>query len=50
MTASGIAHQAVAQGYASEDELRRIADGWRAWAQEADGWFSVPQGEALCRA
>jgi ubiquinone/menaquinone biosynthesis C-methylase UbiE len=50
ITESGIAHQAVERGFATEDDLRRIADGWRAWAADRDGWFSVLHGEVLCRA
>ena len=31
-------------------ELARIADAWRRWAAQPDGWFIVPCGEVLCRA
>ena len=30
-------------------ELGRIADAWRSWAVEPDGWFSVLHGEIVCR-
>ena len=30
-------------------DLERIADGWRTWAADEDGWFLVPHGEILCR-
>ena len=30
-----------ATGAATEDDLRRISDGWRAWAADPDGWLSA---------
>ena len=50
ITESGIARQAVEQGFATEEDLRRIAEGWRTWAADPDGWFAVLHGEVLCRA
>ncbi|MHA6763218.1 class I SAM-dependent methyltransferase [Streptacidiphilus sp. PAMC 29251] len=50
ITDSAIAAQAVAGGFATEDDLRRIAAGWRSWAADQDGWFSLLHGEVLCRA
>jgi SAM-dependent methyltransferase len=50
MTDSAIARQAVAEGYATEQDLARIAEGWRSWAAAPDGWFSVLHGELLARA
>jgi SAM-dependent methyltransferase len=50
MTESAIAKQAVAEGFATEQEVRDIADGWRRWAASPDGWFAVLHGEILCRA
>jgi SAM-dependent methyltransferase len=47
---SAYAASAVGGGYATADDLRRIADGWRAWAGHQDGWFAVVHGEILCRA
>jgi len=46
---SDLARQAVARGAASEAELEGIAAGWREWAEEEDGWFSVLHGEILAR-
>jgi SAM-dependent methyltransferase len=46
---SAYAAGAVGGGYATADDLRRIADGWRAWAGHQDGWFAVVHGEILCR-
>lgn len=50
MTASAVARQAVAEGRATEQELQEIADGWREWGADDDGWFVVLHGEILCRA
>jgi ubiquinone/menaquinone biosynthesis C-methylase UbiE len=47
---SDMARQATASGAATEDDLRRISQGWRAWAADEDGWLSLPHGEILCRA
>jgi len=50
MTNSAIARQAVAEGLATEQELREIAEGWRRWAAHRDAWYAVLHGEILCRA
>jgi len=47
---SDLARQALTSELATEDDLRRISRGWRAWADAADGWFVVLHGEILCRA
>jgi SAM-dependent methyltransferase len=47
---SVMAAQALTEGRATREDLQRISDGWRAWKGEADGWFTVPHGEILCRA
>ena len=36
-------------GYATTADLARIAEGWRAWAADEDGWWLCPHGEILCR-
>ncbi len=46
---STFAASAIAGGHATQADLERIADGWRAWAADEDGWFMVPNGEVLCR-
>lgn len=46
---SALAHQLVAGGVATEDELRHISASWRTWAADGDGWFLVPHGETICR-
>ncbi len=50
ITESAIATQAVEIGAASRDELRAMADGWRRWAANPDGWFTVLHGEILATA
>ncbi|MFL6134979.1 MAG: GNAT family N-acetyltransferase [Nocardioidaceae bacterium] len=47
---SALARQAVDRGFATEAELADLARGWRRWAQQEDGWFSVLHGEILARA
>jgi SAM-dependent methyltransferase len=47
---SDMARQALASGAATVDDLRRISDGWRTWAADDDGWFSLTHGEIICRA
>lgn len=47
---SDLARQAVDRGLATPAELATIADGWRRWAEQDDGWFSVLHGEILARA
>jgi SAM-dependent methyltransferase len=46
---STFAATATGGGHATTEDLERIADGWRAWAADEDGWFLVPHGEILCR-
>jgi SAM-dependent methyltransferase len=46
---STFAATALAGGYVTPADLERIADGWRAWTADEDGWFLVPHGEILCR-
>ncbi len=45
---SALADQARAAGVPEED-LRRIADGWRTWADSPDGGLSLLHGELLAR-
>ncbi len=47
---SDFARQAVERELATPVELAALAAGWRRWASEADGWFSVLHGEVLARA
>ena len=49
ISTTALAQQIVEHGFAEEAELHGIAAGWRRWADEPDGWFSVVHGELLCR-
>ncbi|MEU8774335.1 methyltransferase domain-containing protein [Streptomyces sp. NPDC048606] len=49
-TASSYASVAVAGGHAAPADLTAAAEAWRAWATAPDAWFSVLNGELLCRA
>jgi len=44
---SDMAATALRTGAATEDDLRRISDGWRAWAADQDGWLSLLHGELI---
>ncbi|WP_235496894.1 class I SAM-dependent methyltransferase [Leifsonia sp. Root4] len=44
---SSFAAQAIETGAASLSDLRAMADGWRYWAEDADGWFGMPHGEII---
>jgi ubiquinone/menaquinone biosynthesis C-methylase UbiE len=50
IVASGVAEQALAEGFATRADLERISAAWRAWAADERGWFSVLHGELLYRA
>jgi SAM-dependent methyltransferase len=39
--------RAVELGLATRDDLREMADAWRAWAATPDAWFAVLHGEIL---
>jgi hypothetical protein len=46
---SAFAEQAVAYGYSDDAELAELAEAWRHWADQPDGWFAVLHGEVLAR-
>lgn len=37
------------KGLATDEDLERAAEAWRAWGREEDGWFALFHGELLCR-
>jgi SAM-dependent methyltransferase len=49
VVSSKLAVQLVRDGLARDDELRRISDAWLAWAEDRDGWISIPHGELVIR-
>lgn len=48
MTISAIAQQAIREGRATADELAGIAEAWRSWSRQPDGWLAILHGEILC--
>ncbi|HEY0118397.1 MAG TPA: methyltransferase domain-containing protein [Cellulomonas sp.] len=46
---SDFARQAIAHGLADEVALEQLAEAWREWGQQPDGWFVVLHGEVLAR-
>jgi len=46
---SDMARTALATGAATEADLHRIAEAWKSWAADPDGWISVLHGELICR-
>ncbi len=47
---SDLALSALTTGDATEADLHRISAGWRRWATDGNGWFTVLNGEVLARA
>jgi SAM-dependent methyltransferase len=48
MLASDLARTALATGAATQEDLERIAAGWKAWAADEDGWISLLHSELIC--
>jgi ubiquinone/menaquinone biosynthesis C-methylase UbiE len=46
---SDLATTALASGAATEADLRRISEAWKAWAADGDGWLTILNGEILAR-
>lgn len=49
VTESSFAEQAVDRALATPADLREIADAWRKWSDQPDGWFAILHGEVICR-
>lgn len=49
VVASSLGEQAVAYGLSSADELNEIAEAFRRWRASDVAWFTVVNGEVLCR-
>ena len=49
ITGSALAEQLVREERADLAGLERIADAWRAWADDPDGWIAIPHGELVIR-
>ena len=49
VTGTALAEQLLREGLATADELEDVAQAWRDWAADPDGWISVPHGELVAR-
>lgn len=45
---SGFAATAIEEGFATQEDLEKIAMGWRAFVEDEDAWFGLLHGEILC--
>jgi len=41
--------KAIQSGYATETDLKRFAECWKAFAKEEDGWLTLIHGQIICR-
>jgi SAM-dependent methyltransferase len=46
---SSLADTALSTGAATTEDLQRIADAWRTWANDDDGWMSLLHGELIVK-
>ena len=46
---SSLADTALSTGAATTEDLQRIADAWRTWANDDDGWMSLLHGEMIVK-
>jgi ubiquinone/menaquinone biosynthesis C-methylase UbiE len=46
---SGFATTAIKEGYSSQEELDKIAKGWKDFVKDDDAWFGLLHGEIVCR-
>lgn len=49
-TKSTFAAHAIESGHATHAELETVAEAWRAWAADPEGWLLMPHGEIIARA
>lgn len=45
----GFKETAVREGFATDDEIKRISEAWRDWGTQDDAFIAIPHGEILCR-
>ncbi|KAI4141907.1 MAG: hypothetical protein L6R39_005138 [Caloplaca ligustica] len=43
------AKNVVESRHASQEDLNRLAEAWRTWGANEDGWYGIMHGEVLCR-
>ena len=46
---SSLGTNAIDGGFASQEDIDRCVRGWREWAADDDGWYTLTHGEILCR-
>ena len=46
---SGFATKAVNGGYATREDLKEMADAWRAFIDDEEGWYAILHGQIICR-
>ena len=46
---SNFAPTSIENGFATKEDLERVAETWRSWAANEDGWMTLVHGEILCR-
>ncbi|KAH7921457.1 methyltransferase type 11 [Leucogyrophana mollusca] len=46
---SNFAGTAIGHGLATQEKLEEIAEVWRKWGKQEDGWFVVLHGEIICQ-
>lgn len=46
---SKLTTQVLDQGLATKRDLERIAQAWRGWSEDEDGWISIVHGQIICR-
>jgi hypothetical protein len=49
ITGTALAEQLLREGRATPGELEEVAQAWRDWAADPDGWISVPHGELVAQ-
>ncbi|KAI5283606.1 hypothetical protein KEM54_001994 [Ascosphaera aggregata] len=45
---SGFREAALKDGYATEEDMQKIIDGWERYVKDEDAWFGLLHGEILC--
>ena len=46
---SSLGKNAIDGGFATQKDIDRFVQGWRAWVADEDGWYTFTHGEILCR-
>lgn len=46
---SSLRQNAIDGCFATQEDIDRFVQGWREWAVDEDGWYTMTHGEILCR-